>query len=69
MSDGNVGRVFNLTPPAYDPAPSTAKQPVFVAQPAPPEDEDILWIDTTANTGGLKYYNGSAWVAVPVMWG
>lgn len=28
----------------------------------------LLWIDTTASTGGLKYYNGSAWVHVPVAW-
>jgi hypothetical protein len=25
-----------------------------------------LWIDTTATTGGLKYWNESAWVHVPV---
>lgn len=31
-----------------------------------PSDTAQLWIDTTANTGGLKYHNGSAWVAVPV---
>lgn len=31
-----------------------------------PSDTNQLWIDTTANTGGLKYWNGSAWVSVPV---
>lgn len=31
-----------------------------------PDDKTQLWIDTTASTGGLKYYNGSAWVHVPV---
>lgn len=31
-----------------------------------PTDKLLLWIDTTENTGGLKYYNGSAWVHVPV---
>ena len=32
----------------------------------PPSNTKLLWIDTTANTGGLKYYNGSSWVHVPV---
>lgn len=31
-----------------------------------PSDTKILWVDTTANTGGLKYHNGSAWTYVPV---
>ena len=31
-----------------------------------PTQTNLLWIDTTATTGGLKYYNGSAWVHVPV---
>lgn len=31
-----------------------------------PDNQNLLWIDTTATTGGLKYYNGSAWVHVPV---
>lgn len=35
-----------------------------------PGDTKLLWIDTTAGgTGGLKYHNGSDWVAVPVAWG
>lgn len=42
-----------------------AKQ-VFVASKTSPSNTNILWIDTTATTGGLKYYNGSAWVHVPV---
>lgn len=33
-----------------------------------PANTKKLWIDTTATTGGLKYYNGSAWVAVPVQY-
>ena len=33
-----------------------------------PDDTNLLWIDTTANTGGLKYYNGTDWVHVPVAW-
>lgn len=39
---------------------------VFVAQSTEPEDTRLLWMDTTAQTGGLKYYNGTAWVHVPV---
>jgi len=36
----------------------------------PPENTKLLWIDTTEDgTGGLKYYTGSAWAAVPVAWG
>lgn len=31
-----------------------------------PSDTALLWIDTTADTGGLKYYNGSEWIHVPV---
>lgn len=33
-----------------------------------PEDTGLLWIDTTTSTGGLKYYDGSGWVHVPVAW-
>ena len=40
--------------------------PAFIAGSTAPSDTNVLWIDTTANTGGLKYYNGSAWVHVPV---
>ena len=39
---------------------------VFSAGKTAPSNKGLLWIDTTANTGGLKYYNGSAWVHVPV---
>jgi len=38
----------------------------FSAGTSAPTNTKLLWIDTTANTGGLKYYNGSAWVHVPV---
>lgn len=36
---------------------------------AEPENTKLLWIDTTEGIGGLKYHDGSAWVAVPVVWG
>lgn len=31
-----------------------------------PANTGILWIDPNVTTGGLKYYNSSAWVHVPV---
>ena len=31
-----------------------------------PSNTKLLWNDTNTATGGLKYYNGSAWVHVPV---
>lgn len=37
---------------------------VFAAQSSPPADTSLLWIDTSG--GGLKYWNGGAWTAVPV---
>lgn len=37
---------------------------VFAAGAVAPADTNLLWIDTSG--GGLKYWNGSAWVAVPV---
>ena len=33
-----------------------------------PSDTGILWIDS-ANSNILKFYNGSAWVAVGAVWG
>lgn len=41
---------------------------VFHAGTTPPENTGLLWIDTTADIyiGGLKYYNGTEWVHVPV---
>lgn len=38
----------------------------FVVGSAAPEDKTKLWIDTGAESGGLKYWNGTAWVHVPV---
>jgi len=31
-----------------------------------PDSTNILWIDTTPTTGGLKYHNGTEWTHVPV---
>jgi len=42
---------------------------VFAVGTTPPTDTKLLWIDTTEGAEGLKYYNGEAWKAVPVIWG
>ena len=39
---------------------------IFSAGNTAPENTKLLWIDTTASIGGLKYYNGSEWVHCPV---
>lgn len=39
---------------------------IFSLGTTAPENTKLLWIDTTAVTGGLKYYNGTEWVHVPV---
>lgn len=39
---------------------------IFVVSATAPDNTKLLWIDTNSNTGGLKYYNGSIWVTVPV---
>lgn len=39
---------------------------VFSVGSSAPSNTKLLWIDTNTSTGGLKYYNGSKWVHVPV---
>ena len=39
---------------------------VFAVGTTPPTNTNLLWIDTTPTTGGLKYHNGSSWIHVPV---
>lgn len=38
----------------------------YIAGTTAPDNTNLLWIDTNATTGGLKYYNGTEWVHVPV---
>jgi len=38
----------------------------FVVSDYEPMNTNVLWIDTNATTGGLKYHDGSTWVHVPV---
>lgn len=46
---------------------STYSFDAYVVGTTAPTDTKKLWIDTNSNNG-LKYYNGSAWVPVPVMY-
>lgn len=43
-----------------------ADKKIFHVGTTPPTNRNLLWIDTTNVTGGLKYHNGSSWVHVPV---
>ncbi len=44
-----------------------ASRILVVGSTAPETNSHVLfWIDTNTSTGGLKYYNGTAWVHVPV---
>ncbi len=47
-------------------AAAAVKMDIFAAGTQPPEDAKLLWIDTNPSTGGLKYWNGTGWVHVPV---
>ena len=37
----------------------------FIVSDSAPSNTNVLWIDTNS---GLKYYNGTAWVLVPVLY-
>lgn len=41
---------------------------VFYIGTTSPSNTKLLWIDTNASTGGLKYHNGTSWIHVPVAW-
>jgi len=36
----------------------------FIAQPSPPADTDVLWIDTSENDPVATYHDGSSWVPI-----
>ena len=63
---GKPGGVATLDETGKVPAVQLPSLCPFVAGTSAPADKAKLWIDTTANTGGLKYWNGSAWATVPV---
>lgn len=61
---------LHVKTPIYDNQPANKayvdSHPVYHAGTSAPSNTNLLWIDTNATTGGLKYYNGSSWVHVPV---
>lgn len=61
---------LHVKTPIYDDQPANKayvdSHPVYHAGTSAPSSTNLLWIDTNATTGGLKYYNGSSWVHVPV---
>ena len=61
---------LHVKTPIYDYQPANKayvdSHPVYHAGTSAPSNTNLLWIDTNATTGGLKYYNGSSWVHVPV---
>lgn len=62
-SGGSNGQIlgYDASGPAWVAPPA-----VYSVGAAAPADTRLLWIDTNSTTGGLKYYNGSAWAHVPV---
>ena len=66
------------TQSSVDAALATLQTDIFLSGPSAPDsgysgDEatkrrKLLWIDSNSTTGGLKYYDGSSWVHVPVAW-
>lgn len=52
----------------YDVEWITPVSDVFSASTTAPSNTKLLWIDT-GNGGIMKYYNGSAWVAIASTWG
>lgn len=57
---------FMVVQKGYAPTYVTVDALQLFAYGATPPTTNKLWIDTTPNTGGLKYYNGSSWEHVPV---
>lgn len=54
---------LHVKTPIYDDQPANKayvdSHPVYHAGTSAPSNTNLLWIDTNATTGGLKYYNGS----------
>ena len=63
---GSANGVASLDGSGKVPASQLPSLAPFGVGTGAPADKTKLWIDTTPNTGGLKYWNGSAWVHVPV---
>lgn len=52
--------------PVYDTSTTPTVTKMFHTGTTAPTNINLLWIDTNPTTGGLKYYNGTSWVVVPV---
>lgn len=63
---GQPNGVATLDETGKVPAAQLPSLAPFAAGASTPSDKTKLWIDTTPTTGGLKYWNGTAWVHVPV---
>lgn len=69
--DGSAAKSVNITPSRIGAAAASHTHTqsqisdfqVFHVGTTAPTNTKLLWIDTA---NGLKYYNGSAWVTVPV---
>lgn len=53
---------------AIEEATSSIVTDIWTNDSIEPTNTKLLWIDPNETTGGLKYYNGSSWVHVPVAW-
>lgn len=63
---GAAGQVVGFDENGHAIAQDPGMSEVFFAGASEPDNTKLLWIDTTETTGGLKYYNGTAWAHVPV---
>lgn len=63
LTASDVGaRPSTWTPTAAAVGAKASDWKPFYAGTSAPSDKTQLWIDTDPNNGGLKYWNGSAWV-------
>lgn len=69
IAGGTTGQVLaKKSGTDYDVEWITPVSDVFSASTTAPSNTKLLWIDT-GNGGIMKYYNGSAWVAIASTWG
>lgn len=56
------------TDSAINNATSSKLSQIWYFGASSPSNTKLLWIDSNATTGGLKYHDGSSWIHVPVAW-
>ena len=60
---------YDVTTKIYvDSAIASLVTDIYQTGSTAPSNTKLLWIDTGTTDPGLKYYNGSSWVTVPVRW-